>query len=130
MADQDLVAIERANSVKMIGSEADGTETNPVGVSNNQEIYIRDTHDNGGLDATIALTTTPTEGKVGASRKTERKYVIMEALDNNIVWGFSNTSQSFDLFKSQLIMVPVGENTEIWFAMRNGTGNVAFGELS
>jgi len=105
-------------------------EDNEALVSDNQELHIRDTHDNGGLDAIIDLTTTPIEGKVGATTKTERKYVIMEALDTNVVWGFSNTTQSFDLFKNQLIMVPVGPNTEVWFKMKSSTGQVAFGELS
>ena len=101
-----------------------------VGVNANKEFYIRDTHDNGGLDIIIPLTTAPVEGKVGVSPKTLRKYVIMQALSTNVVWGFSNVTQSFDLFKDQLIMVPVGENTQIWFKMKSATGSVAFGELS
>ena len=44
--------------------------------------------------------------------------------------AFSNTTQSFDLFKNQLIMVPVGPNTQIWFKVTSSTGSVAFGELS
>ena len=126
----DIIDRESANAVKIVGSDTEGVETTPVGSSTSQEVFIRDTHDNGGLDAIIALTTAPVEGKVGITRKLERKYVIMEALDTNIVWGFSNTTQSFDLFKSQLIMVPIGENTEIWFKMKIGTGSVAFAELS
>lgn len=118
---------EKASTTNRIIGE---NEDNIAKVSNNQELSIRDTHDNGGLDIIISLTTTPTEGKVGVTPKAERKYVIMEALDTNVVWGFSNTTQSFDLFKSQLIMVPVGPNTEIWFKMKTGTGDVAFGELS
>ena len=105
-------------------------ETNTTGVSVNKELFIRDTHDNGGLDIIIPLTVTPVEGKVGALVKVERKYVIMEALTTNVKWGFSNTTQSFDLFKSQLIMVPIGPNTQIWFKVSTGTGNVAFAELS
>lgn len=130
MADQDASDIQRASSVKIVGVNPDGSETNPVGSSVNKEIFIRDTHDNGGLDSVINLTTVAVEGKVGAVRKIERKYVIMEALSNNVKWGFSQTTQSFDLFKSQLIMVPIGENTQIWFKVSTGTGSIAFGELS
>jgi len=126
----DISDREAAQTTKLVGSESDGTETSPIGSSNNREIFIRDTHDNGGLDTVIALTTTPVEGKVGGTPKTERKYVIMEALDTNIIWGFSETTQSFDLFKSQLIMLPIGPNTKIWFKMTNGAGSVSFGELS
>ena len=108
----------------------DKNEVNVAKVTNNEDLRSADVLDNGGLDVVIPLTTTPAEGKVGGTRKTLRKYVIMEALSTNVKWGFSNTTQSFDLFKSQLIMLPVGENTEIWFVMSTGTGSVAFGEVS
>lgn len=129
MAD-DLSRNGDGSTVRIMGNDLDGNETNPVGASENQEVWIRDTHDNGGLDAILELTTTPTEGKVGATVKLGRKYLVIEALTTNVKWGFSSTSQSFDLFKSQLIMVPLGENTQIWFSMASGTGRVAFGELS
>ena len=126
----DLGGTESSQSVKVVGQDVEGLETNTVGASSYQELFIRDTHDNGGVDGILGLTTSPLEGKVGMTKRVNRKYVIMEALDTNIVWGFSSTTQSFDLFKSQLIMVPIGENTEIWFKMKVGTGNVAFAELS
>ena len=126
----DLTEIESSGSTKLVGSDLAGDETTPVGVSDKQELWIRDTHDNGGVDTILNLTTSATEGKVGGDRRVNRKYVIMEALDKNIKWGFSNSTQSFDLFKKQLIMVPVGENTEIWLSMSSGTGSVSFAELS
>ena len=127
----DLTEKESASASKIVGSDSSGNETDYVKVSPNQELSIRDTHDNGGLDTVINLDAiSAVEGKVGVLTKDQRKYVIMEALDTNIKWGFSNSTQSFDLFKSQLIMVPVGPSTEIWFIMTAGTGQVAFGELS
>ncbi len=101
-----------------------------TGVNTNKELFIRDTDNGGGLDIIIALTTTPKEGKVGGSPKINRKDIVMQAIDKNIVWGFSETTQNFKLFKDQLMIVPVGEKTEIWFKMTTGTGDVAFGELS
>lgn len=118
---------ERASSVNRITGQ---DENNVAIVTINSEVAIRDTHDNGGLDTIIALTTTPIEGKVSSSAKTERKYIIMEALTKNVKWGFSNSTQSFDLFKSQLIMVPIGANTDIWLKTTTGSGSVAFAELS
>lgn len=127
----DLTEKQSAGNSKIVGADSLGNETEYAKVSTNQELAIRDTHDNGGLDTILNLDAiTPVEGKVGALPKDERKYIIMEALDTNVKWGFSNSTQSFDLFKSQLIMVPVGPNTEIWFIMSSGTGQVAFGELS
>lgn len=130
MAVGDLTDIQAAQAVKIIGADTSGVETVPAKVSANQDLGVGDVLDNGGLDATIALTTTPVEGKVGASAKVGRKYFIMEALATNVKWGFSNTTQNFDLFKSQLIMVPCGPNTQIWFKMSTGTGSVAVGEVS
>ena len=127
----DLSNKDSSTNTKIVGSDSLGNETDYVKVSPNQEMSIRDTHDNGGLDTILSLDAiTAVEGKVGILTKDERKYVIMEALGTNVKWGFSNSTQSFDLFKSQLLMVPVGPNTEIWFIMASGTGQVAFGELS
>ena len=127
----DATGINATEITRLTGSQADGTETNPVGSSANGELWIRDTLDNGGLDAVLNLPfNTPIEIKAGGSRKTLRKYVIIEALTTGIKWGFSNSTQSFDIFKSQLIMVPVGENTQIWAKSISGTGELAVGEIS
>ena len=126
----DISGVEATEAVRLVGSTAEGIEESPIGSSTDREVFIRDTHNNGGLDIVIPLTIAPIEGKVELTRRINRKYVIMEALDTNIVWGFTSTTQSFDLFKSQLIMVPIGEDTEIWFKMKVGTGSIAFAELS
>ena len=126
----DIADIEATEATRLVGSTSEGMETSPVGSSNNNELFIRDTHDNGGIDTILTLSTTPIEGKVGATRKADRKYIIMEALTRGVKWGFSSSTQSFDLFKRQLNMVPIGENTEIWFKSSIGTGSVAFAELS
>lgn len=126
----DLTGIESSQSVKIVGQDSIGAETTPVKASANQDLGVSDVLDNGGLDAIIPLTTTPVEGVVGLSAKADRKYFIMEGLSTNIKWGFSNTTQSFDIFKSQIIMIPCGPNTQIWFKMTAGTGSVAIGEVS
>ena len=126
----DISDIQAAQTVKVVGSAADGTEQTPVGSSVNGEVLASDTANSptGGADKLIALTTTPVEGKVAASVKADRKYIIMEGLTTNIKWGFSASSQSFDLFKSQLVIFPAGPNTKIWFKVTAGTGSVGFGE--
>jgi hypothetical protein len=129
----DLNDVNSAQSIKIIGSTAAGVETVPAKVSANQDLGVADVLDNSGLDTIISLTTSPKLGVVnvdGITPKANRKYFIMQALDTNIKWGFSNTTQSFDIFKSQLIMIPCGPNTQIWFKMSVGTGNVAIGEVS
>ena len=124
---------DKVNStpIKIVGaSNTTQEETNIAKVSPNQDLGTSDVLDNGGLDIVLNLTTTAIEGKVGVTAKANRKYFIMEALTNNVKWGFSNTTQSFDLFKSQLIMVPCGPNTQIWFRVTTGTGQVSIGEVS
>ena len=126
----DYTEIQSAQSVKVIGSDATGLETTPIQASASGEFLVADVLNVSGLDAIINLTTTPTELKVGASPLAVRKYCILEGLSNNIKWGFSNSTQSFDLFKSQLIMIPVGPNVHLWAKMTSSTGQIAFGENS
>lgn len=122
----DLTQIESSQSVKVAG----GNEESYASVSPNNDLFTRDILNVSALDSVINLTTSPTELKVGISNLSERKYVIMEALSNNVKWGFSSGTQSFDLFKSQLLMVPTGASISIWARMSSGTGQIAFGELS
>jgi hypothetical protein len=129
----DLIDKNSALPIKIIGADTLGAETVPAKVSPNQDLGTADVLNNGGLDLVLALTTTPKLGVVnvdGITAKADRKYFLMQALDQNIKWGFTNTTQSFDIFKSQLVMVPCGPNTQIWFKMASGTGSIAIGEVS
>lgn len=126
----DLSELQAAGATKVVGSNTSGVETNAAKVSSNQDLGTSDILDSGGVDAIVALTTTPVQLKVGASALANRKYMVIEALSTNVVWGFSNTTQSFDIFKSQLIMIPVGPNTQVWAKMSTGTGNIAVGEVA
>lgn len=126
----DINDINASEPVRIIGADSDGIETTPVNSTPNGELTTADVLAHGGLDTVLALTVTPTEGKVGGASKENRKYFIMEALSTNVKWGFTNTTQSFDLFKSQLLMIPCGPDTKIWFKMSVGTGSVAIGEVS
>lgn len=96
----------------------------------NDETRVDDSLNSGGVDGIISLTTTPVEGKVSGSVLANRKYVVFQALDKNVKWGFSNTTQSFDLFKNQIIMVPLGQETAIWFKTSTGSSSVSFAEIA
>jgi len=104
-----------------------------TGISNTAEVtslgdlQVTDSPNQTGLSATLSLTTTPQEGKVGGSTMTNRKYVEMQALDSNVKWGY-NTACPFDLFKNQFFSLPAGENCKVYFKMSVGTGSVAFSE--
>jgi hypothetical protein len=106
----------------------DGTDT--ANVTATLDLQTDDRINTSGLDAVVALTVTPVEAKVGASALVERKYLILEGLSINIKWGFSNTTQSFDLFKNQMLMIPVGPNVHVWLKTTTGTGSAGVGEGS
>lgn len=125
----DLDGIEAAQSVKIMGSEADGTEETPVGSTGLGEFHVVEKLLDAGLDDEISITAgTPVEVKVGASRKTDRKVVIVQPTDGKIKWGFSNTTQSFPLYKLQHAIISAGPDTAIWVDAISGTVNVAIGE--
>lgn len=128
----DLTDIQAAQSIKIIGSDTSGVESTPAAVKTNQEVKTSDACDTAGSDILLTLdSTTPVEGKVGGSRLTNRKYVIMEALVNNVKWGF-DTNCRFNLFKSQLIIMPIG-NLPIYFKLSSGGSTpsaVALAEVS
>lgn len=103
---------------------------NLVKVSENNEIRSADILDNGGIDSVVSLNTTAKELKVGASSKTLRKFIMLQALTTNIVFGFTQTSQSFELRKTQTAILPFGPATKIWAKVTIGTGSIAVGEVS
>jgi hypothetical protein len=126
---------EKSSVVRVVGANKTTTgETVMQDVSANQEGKVVDTIDNGAIDTMIPVTTSPVEGKVGGSRLTDRKYIWMQgiAVPNSpnayILWGFTNSTQSFKLFKDQLLTFPIGDGTQVWFKTPAGTGSVAFGE--
>lgn len=102
--------------------------TNVAKVTTTLDLQTDDRINTSAVDTVLALTTAPAIVKVGGSVLTERKYVILEGLSINIKWGFSNSTQSFDLFKNQLLMVPVGPNVNIWMKVTTGTGSAGIAE--
>jgi hypothetical protein len=122
---------EKSNSVpsKITGED----EQHCADVTPNKDMRTNDSLNTIALDTIITVTAVgvPVELKVGGSVAAERKYIVMEALDTGVKWGFSSGTQSFDLFKSQLIMLPLGPGKSIWFDIISGTNKqVAIGELS
>lgn len=123
----DLSGINSSISTKLVGSDASGVETYPVASSGSLELNTADSCRTSGLEAVVALTTTAVILKVGGSPLADRKYLILEAQDNNIKWGFSSTCV-FNLFKNEKIVLPMG--VAVYAKMIAGTGNIAIGECS
>jgi len=116
-----------AGSIRKVKLTNDN-ETDFVEVNSSKELTTTDSPNLGGLDTIINLTVTPVELKVGASAKTNRKYFLLEALTNNVKWGF-NTSCNFSLKKFSFYMIPVGENTTVYVKALTGTAQVVAGEI-
>lgn len=129
----DLTEAQASKSVKLIGSDPVGLESNFAEVSANQELTTADSLNNGGVQASITVGTSAVEGKVGASVLANRKYVIFQAKDKGIFYGFDNTvttSTGIEIFKDQLLMIPVGEGTEIWFIATDTGNDLRFQEVA
>lgn len=145
----DLNEIDRAIPVKIAGSnpatgitdnyqqvDANGTAQvglydssgNAIGSTVNRDLQADDTTRAAGLDTVITMTGAAIEVKVGASRLTTRKYVIMNPTGNACKWGFTSTTQSFDVFKNGFTFFPAGPNTPIWIIGPSGV-TVEIGEV-
>lgn len=124
MADQSL--LNSSQLVSLAICDNTGLEKAFVEGTTNGDAYTFDAVRVSAVDGVIALTTTPTLLKVGVSELPNRRYFFLQALNNGVVWGFSNTTQSFSAFKDQLICLPIG--VSVWAKMSSGTGSVAFGE--
>lgn len=118
--------IRSSEPVIIVGSNPDGSETTPVGASDNGEVYANDCINTAANDLTLNLTTVAQEVKIGSTRNIKRKYVYMEALSSNIKWGF-NTDCKFNLYKNQLIIHPVGD-VAVYMKMDSGTGQATIAE--
>lgn len=108
-------------------------EAQPRALTQNGEFKVYDTNNNGGLNADLTVGTSSVEGKVGSARLVNRKYVVVEALDTNVYMGFSSavtSSNGIPIFKNQILILPIGDNTQIWFIADVSSKHVRFGELA
>ena len=100
--------------------ECDGKPARRVKVcqESGEEISTSDILDGGGEQDVLTIGTSASLGAIGGTNRVNRKYVIFQAHDRDIYYGFDNTvttSTGVKLFKDQVIMIPVGENTDIYF---------------
>jgi len=124
----DISDTQSALNTKITGQNVNGVETNPVNATPLNDLQVADVPNQTGLNEVLNLTTSPIEGKIGASALANRKYIEMQALTTGVKWGYSIASQPFDLFKNQFFSLPMGENCKIYFRAETGTAQVAFGE--
>lgn len=117
----DLTEIQAAMATKIVGSDALGGETTPVKTSPNQDLAVSDILNIASASGVLTLLPgTVYELRVSASALANRKYVIMQALDPDVKWGLGAASQPFYAYQSQIIMMPVGDATIVYFRTEPG----------
>lgn len=103
-------------------------DTYQANVTSDKDLTITDAPNTGGVDKIFNLTTTPQELRIGATAKVNRKYVYMEAVSQNVKWGF-NTSCNFSLPRKGFFILPVGQNTVVYLCASVGTAQMVGAEL-
>jgi hypothetical protein len=116
----DLNDLQAAGSIKIVGSDPTGLESNAVGATANGDLKTSDGLRNGGVNGNLnlAIANTAYEVKVGASRLTNRKSITITALDN-MYWGYSSsvtTSNGSPLVKNQTIIFDIEPDStfQVW----------------
>ena len=117
----DLTEIQSSQSVKIAGANpSTGVEDNYMEVDTLGNAKVVDGLKNGGVHGNLVLTTggTAYEAKVGGARLTNRKSLVITAIDN-IYWGLDNTvttSSGTPLMKNQQIVFAIDPNStfQVW----------------
>jgi hypothetical protein len=124
----DLTEIQSSQAVKIIGSDATGTETTPVGANSQGELFVTDTIRVGGIEGAISVSTTAVEAKVGASLYSGRtSLTVYNNGTATIYWGFTNavtSSTGTPFFKNQQLVFSIEGTASIWLIAASGTHNI------
>lgn len=107
-----------------------GSNCNEILPNADGSINVNDSLLSSGIDTIIIIpATTIVLLKVGASQLVKRQGIVMEALDKGIKWGFTITTQSFDVFKNQIFILPFGGITIFLNNTSATSGSIAIGEV-
>lgn len=129
----DLTDIQAAGAVKIVGADSAGSELTPVSASTYGELKACDILNNGGTNASLTVGTSAVELKVGGSRLSNRKMVLIQPLTDKVYFGFSNSvtvANGIPLQKIQFFMFPVGENTQVWLISSSASNDVRIAEIA
>lgn len=83
-----------------------------------------------GLQATVAVTTTPQILRVGVSNLSNRKMIFVQPINGKIRVGFIGVTSSlgFLLAKDQFFALPVADSLDFYIVATSGSVNVTIGE--
>lgn len=97
----------------------------------NSDVQTADVLRTQGTNDVVSISTSATEAKVGGSKLTNRKLLVIQPLDNNLYWGFRSdvsTSNGFPLLKNQILTLSIDDATAVYLISGSGSIDVAIGE--
>lgn len=129
----DLTEIQASLSVKIAGSDPiTGAETGYTNSSITGDLFVRDSINTAITNAAISVTTSAIEAKVGGSKLSNRKVVVITPTNGTVYWGGSNavtTATGTPIFKNQSLTVTATDLVAVWL-ISAGTVNVRVVEAS
>lgn len=132
----DLTDLQAAGSTKVVGSDTAGLETNAVGATVNGDLKVSDGVKQGGVYGNLNLPTAnvPVEAKVGVSRLTNRKLLVITTLNSNIWWGTDSAvsvASGQPLANGQTLITSIDPNSsfELWLVGNANTKAVRITEI-
>lgn len=131
----DLSDLQAAESVKIVGSNSSGIETNPVKVSSNQDLGTSDIVDTSGVYGQLTVGTTAIQLKVGISNLSNRKLVTLDNTSNTtIYWAYDSsvTTSTYAgrILKDQQASWSIGSNLSIYLIAASAGNIIRISEAS
>ncbi len=126
----DLTELQSSQSVKILGANPSGLETNPVNSTTSGDLEVNDGIRSGGVYGNINLPTanTSVEVRVGATRLLGRKNITIVPVDADVYWGYNSSvtpSTGTPLFKNQMLTISTVDDTaQIWVVCANSNKNI------
>lgn len=129
----DLNELQASQAVKIAGADATGAETNFVNATSAGDLKAVDAANTSCLFTNVNVTNTAAELKVGGSRLTNRKLLIIEPLGSDIYIGYTSgvtTSNGMKITKGQIFGLPVGDTISVYAIASGGSQDTRIQELS
>ncbi len=131
MADLDYK--KRAEPSSIVGMDSDESETNFMGVSDNQDAYTSDKANTSAVYSELTVGTTAVEVKVGATNLANRKMLHITPKTTHIYWGYDNsvtTVTGTKLFKYTTAKFKYGPSISIWVIAATAGNKANIGEVA
>lgn len=131
MADANY--IDRTAETKIVGQDSTGTGVNYVSATTNGDLQATDVANTSCVYKNVSVTTSASELKVGVSRLTARKMIVIEPLGGDIYFGYDSsitTSNGILLKKGQIMALPIGATISVYAICASGTQDTRIQELA